>query len=86
MLDTIGVELRTGKNKEGKPIELVKGQELKINIDKAREGDKDLISTTYKNLCTTVHTGYTILLKDGACTTEVIDVDEVSSPIVNNIS
>lgn len=37
-----------------------------------------MISTTYKNLCTTVHPGYKILLKDGACTTEVLSVEEVS--------
>jgi pyruvate kinase len=51
MLDTIGIEIKIGKNKEGKPINLVKGQELLIHIDKAREGDNTLISTTYKNLC-----------------------------------
>jgi pyruvate kinase len=78
MLDTTGVDIKVGKNKESKPIQLVKGQELLIHIDKAREGDNTLVSTTYKNLCTTVHVGYTILLKDGACTTEVIDVEEVS--------
>lgn len=78
MLDTIGVEIKIGKNKEGKPIHLVEGQELLIHIDKAREGDNNLISTTYKNLCSTVHVGYTILLKDGQCTTEVIAVEEVS--------
>ena len=51
MLDTIGIEIKIGKNKEGKPINLAKGQELLIHIDKAREGDNTLISTTYKNLC-----------------------------------
>ena len=78
MLDTIGVELKTGKTKEQKPIKLVANQTLYIHTDKAREGDKDLISTTYKNLCSTVHVGYTILLKDGACVTEVVAVEEVS--------
>ena len=78
MLDTTGIEIKIGKNKEGKPIHLVAGQELYIHIDKAREGDNTLISTTYKNLCSTVHVGYKILLKDGACTTEVISIEEVS--------
>lgn len=86
MLDTIGVEIKIGKNKEGKPIQLVKGQELLIHIDKAREGDNTLISTTYKNLCSTVHVGYTILLKDGQCTTEVIAVEEVSFGLELTIS
>lgn len=78
MLDTTGVEIKIGKNKDGKPINLVAGQELYIHVDKAREGDTTLISTTYKQLCSTVNVGYTILLKDGQCTTEVISVEEVS--------
>ncbi len=81
MLDTTGVEIKIGKNKEAKPIKLVAGQELLIHIDKAREGDNTLISTTYKNLCSSVHVGYTILLKDGACTTEVLAVEEVSAQL-----
>jgi pyruvate kinase len=48
MLDTTGVEIKIGKNKDGKPINLVGGQELYIHVDKAREGDNTLISTTYK--------------------------------------
>ena len=79
MLDTIGVEIKSGKNKESKPIKLVANQELYINVDKAREGDNTLISTSYKNLCSSVHVGYKILLKDGECTTEVLAVEEVSS-------
>jgi pyruvate kinase len=78
MLDTLGVEIRMGKCKDGKPIKLVAGQNLYIHIDKARDGDNTLISTTYKQLTETVNVGYTILLKDGACTTEVLSVEEVS--------
>lgn len=84
MLDTTGVEIKIGKNKDGKPINLVGGQELYIHVDKAREGDNTLISTTYKQLCSTVNVGYTILLKDGQCVTEVIAVEEVSNGIRSN--
>lgn len=78
MLDTTGVEIKIGKNKENKPIELKAEQTLLIHVDKAREGNEELISTTYKHLCSTVKVGYKILLKDGACTTEVLEVEEVS--------
>lgn len=67
-----------GKCKDGKPIKLTAGQNLYIHIDKARDGDNTLISTTYKQLTETVNIGYTILLKDGACTTEVLKIEEVS--------
>ena len=84
MLDTLGVEIRMGKVKDGKPIKLVAGQNLFIHIDKARDGDNTLISTTYKQLTETVNIGYTILLKDGACTTEVLKIEEVSIPGANS--
>jgi pyruvate kinase len=41
MLDTKGPEIRTGKLKDGKPIELVAGQTLKIVTDTTIEGDTE---------------------------------------------
>ncbi len=60
MLDTTGLKIKIGKNKDGNPINLVAGQELYIHVDKAREGDNILISTTYKQLCSTGNVGYTM--------------------------
>lgn len=50
MLDTKGPEIRTGMLKEGKPIELVNGQELEIVTDYSIEGDSTRIACSYKSL------------------------------------
>ena len=50
MLDTKGPEIRTGLNRDNKPIDLVSGQTLKIFIDYAIEGDNTKIACSYKSL------------------------------------
>jgi pyruvate kinase len=50
MLDIKGPEIRTGINKEGKPIKFVKGQSLEIVTDYSIESDNTRIACSYKSL------------------------------------
>ena len=78
MLDTKGPEIRTGMLKDGKPIELVNGQELEIVTDYAIEGDSTRIACSYKSLPQTVQVGSVIYIADGSLTCEVSEIMEVS--------
>ena len=78
MLDTKGPEIRTGFNRDNKPIDLVSGQKLKIVIDYAIEGDSTKIACSYKSLPTTVSVGSTIFIADGSLVCEVVEVHDVS--------
>lgn len=77
MLDTKGPEIRTGTLRDGKPIDLVGGQELQIVTDYSIEGDNKKIACSYKNLPNTVHVGSTIYIADGAITCEVTEIFDV---------
>lgn len=84
MLDTKGPEIRTGINKEGKPIKLVKGQSLEIVTDYSLEGDNTRIACSYKSLPESVQVGGTIFIADGSLTCEVSEILEVRRSAKNN--
>jgi pyruvate kinase len=64
MIDTRGVEIRTGRMREG-PIELTTGETFSIFTD-GRAGDRQGVSVTYQRLHQEVNPGDVILLDDGA--------------------
>ena len=76
----------TGSLKEGKPVELQRGQAFQIVIDTAIEGDNTRVSTSYREITETVALGSKILIDNGACECEVTDVAEngVMVQIKNN--
>jgi len=76
MLDTKGPEIRTGVNKDGKSIKLVKGQSLDIVTDYSLEGDNTRIACSYKALAQSVQVGGTIFIADGSLTCEVTEILE----------
>jgi pyruvate kinase len=78
MLDTKGPEIRTGLLKDGKAIELVKDQDLKICTDYTLQGDTTFITCSYKSLCTTVKVGSTVFIADGSLTCTVTSIGDVS--------
>ena len=78
MLDTKGPEIRTGLNRDNKPIDLVSGQTLKICIDYAIEGDNTKIACSYKSLPQTTSVGSMILIADGSLSCEVTEIHDVS--------
>ena len=78
MLDTKGPSMLTGSLKEGKPVELQKGQVFMIVTDTAMEGDASRVSTNYAQLPETVQIGSIIQIDNGALECEVIEVQEVS--------
>ena len=79
MLDTKGPEIRTGKLKDGAPIELVKDQELEITTDYEIEGDNTRIACSYESLPTTVQVGSIMYIADGSLTVKVTEILEVSN-------
>jgi pyruvate kinase len=64
MIDTRGVEIRTGKMREG-PVELISGDNFSLYTD-GRAGDQQGVSVTYQRLHQEVKPGEVILLDDGA--------------------
>ena len=78
MLDTKGPVIKTGNNRDNKPIEIIAGQSLKIVIDYAIDGDSTKIACSYKSLPKTVSVGSMMYIADGTLTCEVIEIHDVS--------
>ncbi|XP_031495063.1 pyruvate kinase, cytosolic isozyme-like [Nymphaea colorata] len=76
MLDTKGPEIRTGFLKDGKPINLTKGQEITITTDYSIKGDTNIISMSYRKLAEDLKPGSVILCSDGTITLSVLSCDK----------
>ncbi len=63
--DLSGPKIRTGRVKDGKPVELRDGARIAITTDESIEGTPERISTTYDSLPRDVSPGDRILLDDG---------------------
>ena len=74
MVDTRGIEIRTGKLRESS-VELVRDAKFTLYTD-GRIGDGDGASVTYENLPEEVGPGTPILLDDGAIELEVSSVSD----------
>lgn len=72
MIDTRGIEIRTGLVKDG-TVELVQGARFSLHTED-QEGDAEGVSVTYRKLPEEVSAGTPILLDDGAIELEVTDV------------
>lgn len=73
LLDTKGPEIRTGQLALGKPIKLVRNQELWITTDYFHLGDNKMIAMSYPKLATDVEPGNEILCSDGTITLTVLE-------------
>lgn len=71
-----GPEIRTGFLKDGKPIQLKKGQEITISTDYDMKGDENTICMSYKKLAEDVKPGSVILCADGTITLTVLFCDK----------
>jgi len=81
MLDTKGPEIRTGKLKGGKPVQLTAGQEITITTDYEVEGDASVISMSYKKLAVDVGPGSSILCADGSIVLECVSADPAAGTV-----
>jgi pyruvate kinase len=63
--DLSGPKIRTGRVKDGRPLELRDDARITITTDESVEGTPELISTSYAALPSDVAPGNTILLDDG---------------------
>ncbi|KAF5833151.1 pyruvate kinase [Dunaliella salina] len=81
MLDTKGPEIRTGQLKDGKPVQLVTGQEVTITTDYTVQGDSSLIAMSYKSLPVDVKPGSQILCADGSIVMECISTDPAAGTV-----
>ncbi len=63
--DLQGPKIRTGRLRDGKPVELEAGQSLQIRSDTDEAGDEQRIFTNYQTLADDVKPGDVILLDDG---------------------
>lgn len=75
MMDLQGPKIRTGKLKDGKPVELTRGKPIIITT-RDITGDAECVSTTYKHLPQDVNTGDRILIADGVLELTVRGVQE----------
>ncbi|MCO5582402.1 hypothetical protein L7F22_036296 [Adiantum nelumboides] len=71
----IGPEIRTGFLEDGKPIQLVEGQELTISTDYSLKGNSKIVTMSYKKLAHDLAPGSTILCSDGTITLSVLTCD-----------
>lgn len=81
MLDTKGPEIRTGKLKGGKPVQLVSGKQITVTTDYEHEGDADTIAMSYKKLAVDVGPGSSILCADGSIVLEVVSTDPAAGTV-----
>jgi pyruvate kinase len=83
--DLSGPKIRTGRLKDGKPVELKTGARVTITTDETIEGTAQLISTTYDPLPKDVSPGDRILLDDGNLELRVIraSLHEVECEVVH---
>eukprot|EP01071_Lankesteria_metandrocarpae_P001991 Lankesteria_metandrocarpae@DN2011_c0_g1_i1.p1 len=86
LLDTKGPEIRTGKLKEGKNVQLKTGQSLKITTDYELEGDETTIACSYGKLPQSVKPGSSILIADGNLTCKVTEChsDHIIVKVLND--
>ncbi|CAL9150684.1 unnamed protein product, partial [Musa hybrid cultivar] len=73
-----GPEIRTGFLRDGKPIQLKKGQELIISTDYGIRGDENMISMSYNKLAEDLKPDGVILCADGTITLTVLSSDSSS--------
>ena len=71
LLDLQGPKIRTGTLKDGEPVELKRGNIIRITTDKV-EGTAEKVSTTYANLPNDVKKGDKILIDDGLMELKVL--------------
>ena len=90
MLDTKGPEIRSGFFKEGKKIELVKGETIVLTSNYSYKGDSKKLACSYESLAKSVRAGQQILVADGSLVLTVLSCDipagEVTCRIENNAS
>ncbi|QQS45786.1 MAG: pyruvate kinase [Acidobacteriota bacterium] len=76
LLDLSGPKIRTGRLRDGNPVQLEAGQMLKITTRDV-VGDSSIVSTSYQHLPNDVNPGDRILFADGLIE---LRVDQVSDP------
>src|SRR3954462_10443062 len=83
--DLSGPKIRTGRLKDGKPVELRTGGRVTITTDETIDGTSDLISTSYDPLPRDVSPGDRILLDDGNLELRVVkaSLQEVECEVVH---
>ncbi len=71
LLDLQGPKIRTGKLKDGEPVELKRNSTFKIT-SRPVTGSSEIVSTTYKHLTADVRAGDRILVDDGLIALKVV--------------
>jgi pyruvate kinase len=84
LLDLQGPKIRTGTLKDGKPVNLITGDTIRITTEKV-EGTADKVSTTYTKLTGDVKKGDKILIDDGLIELKVLfkRKDTIKCQIIN---
>eukprot|EP01127_Copromyxa_protea_P005998 TRINITY_DN15803_c0_g1_i1.p1 TRINITY_DN15803_c0_g1~~TRINITY_DN15803_c0_g1_i1.p1 ORF type:complete len:503 (-),score=126.33 TRINITY_DN15803_c0_g1_i1:86-1594(-) len=86
LLDTKGPEIRTGKLENGQEVHLKAGAKFTFTSNQDILGDETIVSTTYKELSSTVKPGDTILVDDGliGMTVESVTETDVHTIVQND--
>jgi pyruvate kinase len=81
--DLSGPKIRTGRLKNGQPVDLRDGHAVRIVAGDA-EGDSDTIYTTYADLIRKVRPGGRLLIDDGRIELEVVETrsDEIAAKVI----
>jgi len=82
--DLSGPKIRTGRLKDGRPVELKDGATIRIEAGDG-EGDADHIYTTFEELIRSVRPGGTLLIDDGKIElcVERTDARQIFAKVIN---
>ncbi|ONK63031.1 uncharacterized protein A4U43_C07F10680 [Asparagus officinalis] len=76
-----GPEIRTGFLKDGKPVQLKKGEEITVSTDYDLKGDGKTITMSYKKLPVDLKPGNFILYAVGTITLTVLSCDQAAGTV-----
>lgn len=82
--DLSGPKIRTGRLRDGRPLELAAGDGLTIVVG-TEPGEPGRVSTTYRDLLTAVRPGAALLLDDGRIELRVdaVGADEIRTTVID---
>jgi len=76
LLDTKGPEIRTGRLKNGKSVNLVQGKKMLLIPDDGSEGDESCVGISYAKLADELQVGQDLFIDDGTLHLRVEKIDE----------
>lgn len=85
LLDTKGPEIRTGKLKDHKEVQLKAGQEFVLTTDTNVVGDDTRVAVDYPSLTTSLSVGNQVLIDDGLVSCRVVSINQEAGEVLTKV-